>query len=88
MTSLSGAFLCAFGLLLISLWMMIRYLADFMPALAMLSVLGFWRGYQLLAQKPRYQKMYSTLGIILAGASLTVNILLSTSVRYLGRTGF
>jgi hypothetical protein len=87
-TSLSGAFLCAFGLLLISLWTTIRYLADFMPALAMLSVLGFWQGYQLLAQKPHYQRIYSTLGIILAGASITINILLSISVRYLGRTGF
>jgi hypothetical protein len=85
--SLSGAFVCAFGVLLISLWTMIRYLADFMPALAMLSVLGFWRGYQLLAQKPRHQRMYSIMGIILAGASITVNILLSISVRYLGRTG-
>jgi hypothetical protein len=87
-TSLFGSFLAAFGLLLISLWTMIRYLADFMPALTILSILGFWQGYQFLAQTPRYQRMYSTVGIILAGATITVNILLSISVRYLGRTGF
>jgi hypothetical protein len=86
-TSLMGTFLSAFGLLLISLWTMIRYLADFMPALSMLSILGFWLGYQLLAQRPRYQRLYSILGIILAGATVTDNILLSISVRYLGRTG-
>lgn len=87
-TSLLGSFLSAFALLLISLWTMIRYLADFMPALTILSILGFWQGYQFLNQSPRYQRIYSTLGIILAGASITVNILLSISVRYLGRTGF
>jgi hypothetical protein len=87
-TALLGSFLSAFGLLLISLWTMIRYLADFMPALTILSILGFWQGYQFLNQSPRYQRIYSTLGIILAGASITVNILLSISVRYLGRTGF
>lgn len=87
-TCLIGTFLCAFGLLLISFWTTIRYLADFMPALTMLSILGFWQGYQLLAQKPRYQRLYSILGIILAVASIIVNILLSISVKNLGRTGF
>lgn len=86
--SLFAAFLSAFGLLLISLWTMIRYLADFIPALTVLSVLGFWQGYQLLAGRPRYQRLYSILGITLAAVSIIVNILLSTSVKYLGRTGF
>lgn len=86
-TSLTVTFLSAFGLLLISLWTMIRYLADFMPVLSMLSMLGFWLGYRSLSQTPRSQKMYSTLGIILAGAGIAVNILLSISVKYLGRTG-
>lgn len=86
-TSLTVTFLSAFGLLLISLWTMIRYLADFMPVLSMLSMLGFWLGYRSLSQTPRSQKMYSILGIILAGAGIAVNILLSISVKYLGRTG-
>jgi hypothetical protein len=86
-TSLFGAFLSGFGLLMIFFWAAMRYMGDFLPALTVLSILGFWQGYQLLAQKPHYQKIYLILGIILAGTSVIVNLLLSISVKYRGWTG-
>lgn len=85
--SLTGALFSAFGLLLIFFATAIHYWTDLMPALAMLSVLGFWQGYQLLAHRPLQQKIYSTLGIIFAGASFLVNILISIAVKQIGRTG-
>jgi hypothetical protein len=86
-TSLTAAFLSAFGFLLISSWTMIRYLADFMPALTMLSILGFWHGYQLLVEQSRNQRFYLILGIFLAIVSISMNLLLSIAVKNLGRTG-
>jgi hypothetical protein len=87
-TSLTGAFIAAFGFLLISSWTMIRYLADFIPALTMLSILGFWHGYQLLAERPRSQRFYLILGVILVIVSISMNLFLSIAVKNLGRTGF
>jgi hypothetical protein len=86
-TSLLGTFSCAFCMMLIFFWIAIRYMADFMPALTLLSVLGFWQGYRLLTQRPSVQRFYSILGIILASTSFGIHILISIAVKQLGRTG-
>ncbi|MGZ9165478.1 MAG: hypothetical protein ACXW4U_09900 [Anaerolineales bacterium] len=86
--SLLATFSSAFLMLLIFFWRAMRYLGDFMPALAIISVFGFWQGYQLLAQKPLHQRVYSILGIILASLSIIISILFSISIQQLGRAGF
>jgi hypothetical protein len=86
-TSLLGAYAFAFCFLLIFFWAAMRYLGDFMPALTIASLLGFWQGHKLLAQRPIHQRIYSSLGVILAITSLVMNILLSISVQQLGRAG-
>jgi hypothetical protein len=85
--NLLGTFSSAFFVILTFFWIATRYVADFMPALAILSMVGFWQGYRLLRQRPLMQRMYSMLGIVLITASITINILLSISVKYIGRTG-
>jgi hypothetical protein len=86
-TSLLGTFACALFMMLIFFWIAIRYTADFMPALTLLSILGFWQGYALLSQRPLYQRIYSILGLILASTGFIVHILISIAVKQLGRTG-
>jgi len=85
--SLLLAFFSAFCMILLYFWAAMRFLGDFMPTLAMLSVLGFWQGYRLLTQKPVRQKIYATLGIIFASISPIVNILISMAVKQFGSTG-
>jgi len=87
MTSLLGTFSCAFCMMLIFFWIAIRYMADFMPALTMLSVVGFWQGYRLLTQRPVSQRFYSILGSVFAGTSFIIQILISVAVKQIGRTG-
>jgi len=86
-TSLLGAFSSAFCLLLIFFWAAMRYLGDFMPALTMISVFGFWRGYQSFGQKPINRRIYATVGIIVAIATIIINILLSLSVQHVSFPG-
>jgi hypothetical protein len=85
--TLVGTFALAFFMMLIFFWIAIRYMGDFMPALTMLSVLGFWQGHQLLSRRPFHQRIYSILGITLTSAGVIIQILLSIAVKQLGRTG-
>ena len=59
-----------------------RYVEDFMPALTLLSIIGFWQGYQLLSQDPKRGKTYATLGVILAGVSILAGTLLALSIYF------
>lgn len=77
--SLTGSFLASFLLLMIFFWAGMRYAADFLPALTMLSAMGFWQGYQALRQKFPAKKVYSIAGIILAGISIVMSTLLALS---------
>ncbi len=86
-TNLFFTFLLAFCMILIYFWSAMRFLGDFMPALTTLSMLGFWQGYQLLAQRSVYQKVYSIFGAMFASAGAIVNILISIAIKQFGRTG-
>jgi hypothetical protein len=55
-----------------------RYAEDFMPALTLLSLIGFWHGYASL-QNSKRGKVFASLGIILAGISIIIGILLALS---------
>lgn len=85
--TLVGAFASALIMMLIFFWIAIRYMGDFMPALTMLSILGFWQGYQLLSRVPVHRRIYSILGIMFTSTGIIVHILLSVAVKQIGRTG-
>ncbi|OGO38972.1 MAG: hypothetical protein A2Z03_03755 [Chloroflexi bacterium RBG_16_56_8] len=79
--SLSGSFLVAFGILLAYSWVAMRFLEDFMPSLILLSVIGFWQGYQFLSRKPTGKRLYTIFGIALASASILISTLLAISTN-------
>jgi hypothetical protein len=76
---LSG--LLTFGLLLGFFYATMRYWADVTPTLVLLSVIGFWQGYRLLARSrlPALLWPYSGLGLALAAISIAVSSLLAFS---------
>ncbi len=76
--SLTGSFLLSFGCLLVFFWAAMRYAEDFMPMLTLLSIIGFWHGYQLLQDPPK-GKVFAILGTALAGISIFVGMLLALS---------
>ena len=78
---LSGSFLIIFGLLLAFFWVGIRYTEDFTPPLMILSVIGFWQGYQLLRSKSLPGGLYVFIGVTLAIASILLNTLLAISTN-------
>jgi hypothetical protein len=78
--SLTGSFLLSFGCLLVFFWAAMRYAEDFMPTLTLLSIIGFWHGYHVLSQNSNKGKMYTILGLILAGLSILIGTFLALSV--------
>jgi hypothetical protein len=76
---LSGSFLIAFSLLMIFFWAGMRYMGDFLPVLSVLSLLGFWQGYRSTTNKTLTKNLYTLSGVILAGVSIFMSILLAIS---------
>ncbi len=79
--SLLGSFLFAFGLILTCFWVVTRYVADFMPPLALLGIIIFWQGYRRLIERPISLKLYQTFGIGLMVISNVNSILLALSAN-------
>jgi hypothetical protein len=73
-----GALLAAIPLLLYFRVAM-RFLFDFTPMLALLTVIGFWQGYQLFLVRPIARILYSIIALGLSIFSIVVSILLSIS---------
>ncbi len=80
--SLIGSCVLPFLSLLVFFWAAMRYVEDFLPALLLLSIIGFWQGYQLLPRTPRQGKIYATLGTVLAGASIIMATFLALSIYF------
>ena len=78
--SLLGSFLFGFAPIVI-FFVETRYIADFMPSLVLLSIMGFFQGYSLLTHKPGIAKIYSAIGIILIVISIIVSIVLALSAH-------
>jgi hypothetical protein len=78
--SLTGSFLFSFICLLMFFWAAMRYAEDFMPTLTLLSILGFWQGYQAASESSNKGKMYTTASLILAGLSIITGTLLALSI--------
>jgi hypothetical protein len=79
-TGLIGSFIFSFLCLLMFFWAAMRYAEDFMPTLTLLSIIGLWQGYQASSQNPNKGKMYTALGLILAGFSIVTGTLLALSI--------
>ena len=79
--TLSGACLAIFGFLLSFFWVAMRYLEDVMPLLIMLSIVGFWQGFQALSKKPIIRRLYTSLGVVLAVASILLSTLVALSIN-------
>jgi hypothetical protein len=71
----------AFVMLLFFFWAGMRYLEDFIPELVVLSVIGFWQGYQILGQLPNMRRLYEAIGVVLATASVLISLLIALSVN-------
>jgi hypothetical protein len=78
--SLLGSFMLSFVALLAFFWTAMRYAEDFMPILTLLSIIGFWYGYQALSPDSNKGKMYIVLGLILAGLSIITGTFLALSI--------
>jgi hypothetical protein len=80
--SLIGSFALPLLSLLVFFWAAMRYTEDFMPSLLLLSIIGFWQGYQMLNPNPKKCTIYVTLAALLAVLSMSIAILLALSIYY------
>ena len=79
--SLLGSFLFGLAPVITFFFVETRYIADFMPSLVLLSIVGFWQGYSFLSHKPTLHKLYVAIGIVLIVTSITVSVLVALSVH-------
>ena len=80
--TLSASSLITFIFLLLYFWAAMRFLEDFLPSLLLLSILGFWAGYESLRQNSTRRQIYSALGIFLAAASISISTLAAISINH------
>jgi hypothetical protein len=76
--TLAGSSLLALFLLLTFFWAAMRYVADFLPMLLTLSIIGFCQGYTALKEK-KQEKYIAIAGISSAGISLVMSTILGLS---------
>jgi hypothetical protein len=77
--SLLGITGVSFITLVLYYYCTMRFTEDFIPALSLLSVLGFWQGYQFLSQKWAYRFGYSFFSIGIATFTIAAGLLLGIS---------
>jgi hypothetical protein len=77
--SLLGCFLFGFASFLVFFWAAIRYFEDFLPALLLLSIIGFWQGYRYCFTHPGSRVLYLVIGICLIAISIIASTLLGLS---------
>ncbi len=76
--SLMGSIVLTLSSLLAYFFETMRYLADFMPNIILLSVLGFWQGlHYLTIRQSKFQSLYSFIAILLATLSCAISFLLA-----------
>ncbi|HEY5912318.1 MAG TPA: hypothetical protein VJA21_17080, partial [Verrucomicrobiae bacterium] len=76
-----GTFLLSFGFLLVYYWAAMRFTEEFLPALVLLGILGFWQGYAILRQESGRRMLYSGVTIFLAVFSIVISVLLGISAN-------
>ena len=77
-----GIFLAEFIPFVSYFWVETRFFADFTPPLAILSMIGFWKGYELLRDKPVWRTLYTTLGVSLVIFSVIMGISLGLDAHW------
>ncbi len=77
--SLLGLALMTFLELIVFFHSAMRYTVDFVPALNLFAVIGFWQGYNFFSRWPLIRKYYAILGIGLAFLSILCSGLLAIS---------
>jgi hypothetical protein len=75
---LAGPSVLAIAFLLFFFWAAMRYDADFMPMLLVLSMIGFWQWY-ISANEKKRKNYIAAAGIFLAGISLVMSTVLGVS---------
>jgi hypothetical protein len=78
--SLFGSFFTSLLFFLSFFWAGVRYLADFMPALVMLSVFGFWQSYRYAGKSLLLRFAVATLGLALIGITIVNSNLIALSI--------
>jgi hypothetical protein len=82
--SLCGSFLSALAGLAAFFWIAERYIVDFIPCLALLSIIGFWQLDRRFAQRPLVRILYWALGVSLIVITIIVSSLLALSINSAG----
>jgi hypothetical protein len=77
----TASLVTAFLFLMCFFWSAMRYLEDFMPALLILSMIGFWQGYKSLLDKPTKLGRFIFLSLALAFLSVLLSVLLAMSIN-------
>jgi len=80
---LGASFLSTLAFLASFFWAAMRYIEDFMPSLVILSLIGIWQGYQMLADKPALKKYFIPFGLVLVIASIVMSVLIAISINNL-----
>jgi hypothetical protein len=79
--TLGVAGLAVFSFLLAYYWAATRFLEDVMPVLIMLSIIGFWQGYQFFSNKLIGKRFYTAIGVILIVVTILASTLVAISVN-------
>ncbi|MBK9207526.1 MAG: hypothetical protein IPL71_04155 [Anaerolineales bacterium] len=78
-SSLTGSSLLIFLTTQLFFYTTMRYLLDLIPALALLSLIGLWSGFDLLKTKPAAKFSFTILGFSLWAYTIAVSVLLTFS---------
>ena len=77
--SLLGITAVSFITLLLYYYCTMRFIEDFIPALTLLAVLGFWQGYRFLLQRKYPRFIYGFISMGLAAYTIATGTLLGIS---------
>jgi hypothetical protein len=80
-TGLLGSFLFGFAFFLVFFWVAMRYFTDFIPTLALLSIIGFWQLHVYNARRPVRQFLFILIGIGLIAVSIIASNLIALSIN-------
>lgn len=76
----AGAVICSFASLLLFISSTMRYLADVVPLMTVLSGLSIWWGLGFLKKSPGYRRLLLTLVVVLGLVSISIGLLVSFQV--------
>ena len=77
---ITGAVLCNLGSLLLFISSTMRYLADVVPMMTILTGLSIWQGWNFFNQRPGYRRLLLVLVVVLGLVSICIGLLVSFRV--------